>query len=156
MSSKAQTQMVDPKCRAVGGTEHSWCRGVMGGTGIAVLAILSSKNPDLLRLRKALHRLQSSHPILRSRLHYNPSSNAFSFVTSPSPFIQIKSFNQSTTTDILENGYNQDVSLSPLHLILEHELNQNTWASSNPNNASFAPKMTCFLLVFTLCLVQGG
>ncbi|XVF76180.1 hypothetical protein PTKIN_Ptkin13bG0245900 [Pterospermum kingtungense] len=137
MSAKAlNSEVLGPKGRAVGGTEHSWCRAVLGGTGIAVLAILSSKNPDMTRLRNALHKLQSSHPILRSRLHYNPSaSTSFSFVTSPSPFVQVKCFNQSTTSSILENLYNQeDLKLSALHLILEHELNQNAWTNSHPNN----------------------
>ncbi|XVE96403.1 hypothetical protein REPUB_Repub02eG0218700 [Reevesia pubescens] len=135
--------MLDLKARAVGGTEHSWCRAVLGGTGIAVLAILSSKNPDISRLRNALHKLQNSHPILRSRLHYNPSANAFSFVTCPSPFIQIKSFNISTTSNILENFYRQEShNVSPLHLILEHELNQNAWTSSN--NPSFSTKNDVF------------
>ncbi|XWS66655.1 hypothetical protein CRYUN_Cryun05aG0219200 [Craigia yunnanensis] len=138
--------MLDPKSRVVGGTEHSWCRAVLGGTGIAVLAILCSKNPDILRLRNALHKLQNSHPILRSRLHYNPSANAnFSFVTSPSPFIQVKSFNHSTTSNILENLSNlENQNISPLHLILEHELNQNAWTDSHPHNPSFSTKNDVF------------
>lgn len=132
--------MLEPKCRAVGGTEHSWCRAVLGGTGIAVLAIHSSKNPDISSLRNALHKLQTSHPILRSRLLYNPSSaNPFSFVTSPSPFIQIKSFDHSKTTEILEDCQIQEENqkVSPLQLILEHELNQNSWTSSHTKNDVF-------------------
>ncbi|XP_022766090.1 uncharacterized protein LOC111310975 [Durio zibethinus] len=139
------SQMLGPKGRAVGGTEHNWCRAVVGGTGIAVLAIFSSKNPDISRLQNALHKLQNSHPILRSRLHYNPSANAFSFVTSPSPFVQIKSFNLSTTCNIFENFCNQeDKNMSPLQLILEHELNQNVWNSSHPNNTSFSNQNDLF------------
>lgn len=129
------SQMLEPKGRAVGGTEDSWCRAVLDGTGIAVLAILSSKNPDFARIRNALHKLQNSHPILRSRLHFNPSAKTFSFFTSPSPFIQVKSFNHSTTCNILENLYNhENRNVSPLHLILEHELNQNAWINSHQNN----------------------
>ncbi|KAE8666311.1 hypothetical protein F3Y22_tig00112503pilonHSYRG00328 [Hibiscus syriacus] len=128
------TQSLDaPTGRAVGGTENSWCRAVPGGTGIAVLAILTSRTPDVSRLRNALHKLQNSHPVLRSRLHSSPASNTFSFVTSPSPIIQIKSFNHSATSTILENLYGQEtrnVTLTPLHLILEHELNQNSWIGS--------------------------
>ncbi|GMI71065.1 hypothetical protein like AT3G52610 [Hibiscus trionum] len=128
------TQTLDaPTGRAVGVTENSWCHAVLGGTGIAVLAILTSKYPDASHLRNALHKLQNSHPVLRSRLHYTPASTTFSFVTSPSPFIQIKSFNHSATSDILENLYGQETrnaTLSPLHLILEHELNQNSWIGS--------------------------
>ncbi|XWS43401.1 hypothetical protein CRYUN_Cryun16bG0100300 [Craigia yunnanensis] len=131
--------------RALGSTEHSWCRAVLGGTGIFVLAIIFSKNPDISRLRNALHKLQNSYLILRSRLHYSPSANAFSFVTSPSPFIEIKSFNHSTTSNILENCCNQEnQNVSPLHLILEHELNQNAWTSSYPNNPSFSTKSDMF------------
>ncbi|KAK8553970.1 hypothetical protein V6N13_072894 [Hibiscus sabdariffa] len=126
------TQTVDaPTGRAVGATENSWCHAVLGGTGIAVLAILTSRNPDSSRLRNALHKLQNSHPALRSRLHYTPASKAFSFVTSPSPFIQIKSFNHSATSNILENLHSRETrNVAPLHLILEHELNQNSWTGS--------------------------
>ncbi|GMJ02903.1 hypothetical protein like AT3G52610 [Hibiscus trionum] len=121
--------MLHSNGRVVGGTEHNWCRAVVGGTGIAVLAVLSSVNPDMHmpRLKNALHKLQNSHPILRSRLHYNPSANTYSFVTTPSPFIQIKHFNHSTTCQILQGTQN----ISPLHLILEHELNQNAWTSTS-------------------------
>ncbi|KAL4354211.1 hypothetical protein GQ457_06G010200 [Hibiscus cannabinus] len=123
------SQMLHPNARVVGGTELNWCRAVVGGTGIAVLTVLSSVNPDMhmSRLKTALHKLQNSHPILRSRLHYNPSDNTYSFVTTPSPFIQIKHFNHSTTSQILQATQN----ISPLHLILEHELNQNAWTSTS-------------------------
>ncbi|KAK6244501.1 hypothetical protein QUC31_010910 [Theobroma cacao] len=148
MSSQSlNSQTLYPKGRAVGGTEHSWCRAVLGGTGIAVLAVLTSKHPDVSRLRSALHKLQNSHPILRSRLHYDPSASTFSFVTSPSPFIQVKSINHFTTCSILENLYNQEnQNISPLQLILEHELNQNAWTSTchHPNNPSFCTKNDVF------------
>ncbi|XP_021289403.1 uncharacterized protein LOC110420418 [Herrania umbratica] len=145
MSSHSQT--LYPKGREVGSTEHNWCRAVLGGTGIAVLAVLTSKHPDVPRLRTALHKLQNSHPILRSRLHYDPNASTFSFVTSSSPFVQVKSFNHSTTCSILENLYNQEnQNISPLQLILEHELNQNAWTSAchHPNNPSFSTKNDMF------------
>ncbi|KAE8676890.1 hypothetical protein F3Y22_tig00111575pilonHSYRG00053 [Hibiscus syriacus] len=130
------TQTLDtPTGRAVGGTENSWCRAVPGGTGIAVLAILTSRTPDISLLRNALHKLQNSHPVLRSRLHSTPASNTFSFVTSPSPFIQIKSFNHSATSTILGQ---ENRNITPLHSILEHELNQNSWIGScNTENDVF-------------------
>ncbi|OMO82278.1 hypothetical protein CCACVL1_11991 [Corchorus capsularis] len=136
--------------RSVGGTEHSWCKAVLGGTGIAVLAILTTQNPDISRLRNALHKLQNSHPIIRSRLHYNPSGNTFSFVTSPSPFIHVKSFNQLTTSNILENLYNkqENQNISPLHLILEHELNKNAWTTSG--NSSNTKTDVFFASVYAL------
>ncbi|KAE8666166.1 hypothetical protein F3Y22_tig00112507pilonHSYRG00140 [Hibiscus syriacus] len=126
------TQTLDaPTGRAVGGAENSWCQAVLSGTGIAVLAILTCRIPDVSRLRKALHKLKNSHPVLRSRLHSTPTSNTFSFVTSPSPFFQIKSFNHSATSSILKNLYGQENrNVTPLHSILEHELNQNSWIGS--------------------------
>ncbi|KAJ6303822.1 hypothetical protein OIU77_017659 [Salix suchowensis] len=135
MSSQRLTSpgMVEPKGRAVGGTEHSWCRAVPGGTGIAVLAILTSKFPRNSVLENALHKLQKSHPILRSRLHAGSgSTNTFSFITSPTPFSRLKAFSLSSTFEILENPSNpKNHSVSPLHLILEHELNQNSWCNNN-------------------------
>ncbi|XP_011016010.1 PREDICTED: uncharacterized protein LOC105119559, partial [Populus euphratica] len=125
-------ETAEPKARAVGGTEHSWCRAVPGGTGIAVLAILTSKLPRNSVLENALHKLQNSHPILRSRLHSGSNTNTFSFITSPTPFIKLKAFNLSSTFKILENPLNpKNQSLSPLHLVLEHELNQNSWYNHN-------------------------
>ncbi|KAJ6750021.1 hypothetical protein OIU85_000630 [Salix viminalis] len=135
MSSQRLTSpgTVEPKGRAVGGTEQSWCRAVPGGTGIAVLAILTTRFPRNSVLENALHKLQKSHPILRSRLHTGSSStNTFSFITSPTPFIKLKAFSLSSTFEILENPSNpKNHSVSPLHLILEHELNQNSWCNNN-------------------------
>ncbi|KAJ6864804.1 hypothetical protein NC651_035386 [Populus alba x Populus x berolinensis] len=125
-------ETAEPKGRAVGGTEHSWCKAVPGGTGIAVLAILTSKLPRNSVLENALHKLQNSHPVLRSRLHSGSNTNTFSFITSPTPFIKLKAFNLSSTFKILENPLNpKNQSLSPLHLVLEHELNQNSWYNHN-------------------------
>ncbi|XP_039068369.1 uncharacterized protein LOC120214571 [Hibiscus syriacus] len=137
MSTHLNSQILHPNRRAVGGTELNWCRAVVSGTGIAVLAILSSVNPDMhmSRLRNAINKLQNSHPILRSRLHHDPNTNTYSFVTltTPSPSIQIKHFNHSTTSQILQG----DQNISPLHLILELELNHNAWTSST---TSFSTK----------------
>lgn len=120
--------MIEPKGgRIASGTEYSWCRAAPGGTGIAVLAILTSKVPETSGLQDALNKLQSYHPILRSRLHTNPSKNTFSFVTSPTTFIQVKSFNLSSTFKILESS--ERFSIAPLQLILEHELNENAWCN---------------------------
>ncbi|KAF5737438.1 hypothetical protein HS088_TW13G00318 [Tripterygium wilfordii] len=128
---------MEPKSRAVGGTEHSWCSAVPGGTGIAVLAILTSKVSELLPLQNALQKLQHSHPILMSRLLYNPALNTaspFSFITSPNAFIQLKTFDLASTSDILEhcrlNADPETEPISPFHVIMEHELNLNSWCSS--------------------------
>ncbi|KAE8718974.1 hypothetical protein F3Y22_tig00109983pilonHSYRG00051 [Hibiscus syriacus] len=135
MSTRLNSPILHPNGRAAGATELNWCRAVVGGTGIAVLAILSSVNPDMhiSRLKNAIHKLQNLHPILRSRLHHNPSANTYSFVTTASLSIQINHFNHSTTAQILQGGQN----ISPLHLILEHELNQNAWTGSS---TSFSTK----------------
>ncbi|XP_061366754.1 uncharacterized protein LOC133309905 [Gastrolobium bilobum] len=121
---------VEPKGRTVGGTECSWCRAVRGGTGTAVLALLTSKAPDISRLQNALQILQNSHPILKSKLH--SKEGTFSFVTSPTPFVKIQSHNISTSSKIL--GRNGNDTVSPFQQILEHELNQNTW--HDPSRAS--------------------
>ncbi|XP_061353444.1 uncharacterized protein LOC133298205 [Gastrolobium bilobum] len=118
--------MVEPKGRTVGGTEYSWCRAVRGGTGIAVLAMLTSKALDPSRLQNALNKLQNSHPILKSKLHYS-NTTTFSFVTSPNPFVKVTFHNLHTT--------NKNDTVSPLQEILEHELNQNSW-HDNPSSSS--------------------
>ena len=133
---RLNTQSVEPKGRPVGGTEYSWCQAVPGGTGIAVLALLSSKAPNISLLQTAIHKLQNSHPILKSRLNSNTTTNTISFITSPTSFVQVKSFTIPSTFSIIESlSIPTNHSISPFHLILEHELNQNTWSStSSPNN----------------------
>lgn len=135
--------MVEPNGRPVGTTEYSWCRAVPGGTGIAVLALHTTKAPDVTLFQKALQKLQNSHPILKSRLISNTSTNTFSFLTSPTPFVQFKSFSPSSTFHILEKNSvaNKPSSqeVSPFHLILEHELNLNSWHYSTKNNGTNPP-----------------
>jgi hypothetical protein len=91
-SERLNTQTVEPNGRPVGGTKYSWCQAVPGGTGIAVLALFVSKAPDITCLQNAIHKLQNSHPILKSRLNSNTTTNSISFITSSTPFVQIKSF----------------------------------------------------------------
>ncbi|KAM4090346.1 hypothetical protein ACJW30_09G054400 [Castanea mollissima] len=133
---RLNTQSVEPKGRPVGGTEYSWCQAVPGGTGIAVLAILSSKAPNISHLQTAINKLQNSHPILKSRLNSNTTTNTISFITSPTPFVQVKSFTIPPTLSIIESlSIPTNHFISPFQLILEHELNQNTCSStSSPNN----------------------
>ncbi|XP_057506960.1 uncharacterized protein LOC130790091 [Actinidia eriantha] len=117
-----------PTRRTVGGTEHSWCKAVPGGTGITVLALQLSKAPDLSILQNALHKLQISHPILRSKVHFTPTTHTFSYLTPPNPHLQIQPSDLTSTAEILRSLTDPNTpSLSPLHLILEHELNQNPW-----------------------------
>ncbi|BFG38579.1 hypothetical protein CerSpe_248530 [Prunus speciosa] len=148
-----------PRARAVGAMENSWCRAVPGGTGITVLGFDISRAPDMLKYQTALHKLQNAHPILNSRLHTNTKTNTFSFVTSPTPFVQIKTFDLSSTLEILETLSNpSNNSVSPFHLILEHELNKNTWtkttttttSSSSSSSASTNDQDMFFGTIYTL------
>lgn len=98
--------------RPVGGTEYSWCRAVPGGTGVTVLALLFSKPPNLSHLQTCIHKLQNSHPILRSKLRFDPSTYAFTFTTtSDTSDLQIQ------TSDLAQS----------FDLTLEHEMNTNAW-----------------------------
>ncbi|BAT96048.1 hypothetical protein LR48_Vigan277s001900 [Vigna angularis] len=121
--------MVHPNSRTVGDTEHSWCRAVRGGTGIAVLALRTSKAPDISHLQASLRSLQTSHPILRSRLLHN-NNNTFSFLTSPTSSFTLTSL-----------ALPANVS-DPLTQILELELNRNTWHDSNDDHVFFATVYT--------------
>lgn len=115
-------QAVEPNNgRTVGGTEHSWCLAVPGGTGITVLALLLSKPPNHSLFQNALRKLQISHPILRSKIRHDPTSHSFSFVTAPSPPLQL---------DL------PSTHLTHFHSILEHELNRNTWLHPDPPSHS--------------------
>ncbi|XP_023540663.1 uncharacterized protein LOC111800960 [Cucurbita pepo subsp. pepo] len=124
--------------RVATGTEAAWCRAVPGGTGTAVLALSSSSSsssapPNLQLLQNALNKLQNAHPVLKSKLHYSPISSTVSFVTSPTPSVQVKTFKAPETSKILNdqntllnNNHHHAISISPLQILLEHELNENT------------------------------
>ncbi|CAI0391702.1 unnamed protein product [Linum tenue] len=125
----------EPTTRPVGGTEYSWCRAVPAGTGITVLVLLLSKPPEIRILQNALHKLQSSHPILRSKLHFDAVANTFSFVASPSPYLQIQQFDLASTADIVTSAAADGIekfSISKHQLVIEHEMNKNPWAT-DPN-----------------------
>ncbi|XP_059653299.1 uncharacterized protein LOC132300293 [Cornus florida] len=139
----------EPKGRPVGGTEYSWCKAVPGGTGITVLGLLLSKTPDLSVLQNALHNLQITHPILRSKLHTDTPttnySNTFSYrymtpPTSPLDLFQIQWFDLPSTAHVLQTTNDNDDDNSfdsdPFHLILEHELNRNTWSRNSASTSS--------------------
>ncbi|XP_076900185.1 uncharacterized protein LOC143554271 [Bidens hawaiensis] len=105
--------------RSVGGTEYSWCKAVPGGTGISLLAFLFSKQPDLSHLQTCIHKLQTSHPILRSKLRFDPATNGYSFSTpadSGPPQIQPSDLPKS------------------FELTIEHEMNTNPWLNTNKAN----------------------
>ncbi|KAL3532112.1 hypothetical protein ACH5RR_005633 [Cinchona calisaya] len=122
---------VEPISRPVGNTEHSWCRAISQGTGVAVLTLQVSKPIEIPLFQEGLRKLQETHPILRSKLHYNTSKKNFSFITPEKPHIQVKSFNLSSTSQLLKNQSEKcnGFSLSPIHMIQEHELNSNAWVN---------------------------
>ncbi|CBI30316.3 unnamed protein product, partial [Vitis vinifera] len=101
-----------PPGRAVGGTENSWCRAVLGGTGVVTVALLLSKPPEASLLQSALHTLQNRHALLGSKLHYGTTTNTFSFITSPIPPLQVKSFNLSSTCGGREEKMRDDGEVS--------------------------------------------
>ncbi|XAR64708.1 hypothetical protein NMG60_11008493 [Bertholletia excelsa] len=117
--------------RPVGDTEDNWCRAVSSGTGITVMALLFGKPPNMSHLQSVLHKLQNFHPILRSNLSYNPSTDSFSFITPPTYHLQLNSITLTPTSPLLQTN-----SLSPPHVILEEELNNTTW--QNPRSFSGA------------------
>ncbi|CAH1418324.1 unnamed protein product [Lactuca virosa] len=106
----------DAMSRSVGGTEYSWCRAVPGGTGVTALALLFSKPPNLSHLQASIQKLQDSHPILRSKLRSNPSTNTFLlFTPSASTPLEIH------TSDLAQSYYQA----------LEHEMNTNAWRNQD-------------------------
>ncbi|KHN42803.1 hypothetical protein glysoja_036977, partial [Glycine soja] len=108
-----------------GGTEFSWCKAVPIGTGVTVLSLLLSKPPQIAVVQNALHKLQNSHPILRSKIHLDPSNNTFHFLTPPTPTVQIHPFDLASTAHIIQC---QSDGHDPFHVLLEHEMNQeDTW-----------------------------
>ncbi|KAL8258692.1 hypothetical protein R6Q59_026645 [Mikania micrantha] len=113
----------DYTSRPVGGTEYSWCKAVPGGTGVCILGFLFSKPLDTSLLQTCIHKLQTYHPMLRSKLRYDPSTNGYSFVTptgSSGPQIQI----QIKASDDIKS----------FNSMVEHEMSTNPWKNSNQNN----------------------
>ncbi|RAL51710.1 hypothetical protein DM860_010428 [Cuscuta australis] len=137
----------EKKERVVGGTEHSWCRAVCAGTGITVLAFHASSAVACV-LQNALPKIINAHPILRSKLHYNPSTKTFSFTTTAASaaanIVRIKPFCPPSDSS--------DVSLSPFQQILERELSDNAdWADP----ASFPPSGADVVSATAYALPEG-
>jgi len=149
-----------PEERPVGGTEYSWCKAVPTGTGTTVLALLLSKPPEISSIQTALHNLQNSHPILRSKLHFNTTTRTISYLIPPTPHLQIQPFDLSSTARILQSlhtpndndDHHHHYSITPFHLILEHEINQNTWR--DPDQPSYADEDVFFASLYTLSEAQ--
>jgi hypothetical protein len=124
--------------RPVGGTEYGWCKAVPGGTGSTVLSLLLSKPPQIPHLQNALHKLQISHPILRSKIHFDTTTNTFQFVTPPNPRVQIQPFDLESTSQILQTQANDNDPIDPFHALLEYEMNRDTWRDTNDVDVMYA------------------
>jgi len=113
------------EARPAGGTEFSWCKAVPIGTGVTVLSLLLSKPPEIATLENALHNLQNSHPILRSKIHHDPSTNTFHFLTPASSNVQVQHYDLASTAHIVQaqsNGHD-----NPFDTLIENQLNDDTW-----------------------------
>ncbi|XP_060201169.1 uncharacterized protein LOC132629814 [Lycium barbarum] len=142
MAEQQPSTTAAPPCRPAGTTEHSWCKAVPGGTGITVLALLLSKSLDISLLQNALHKLQNSNPILKSQLHYEPATNSYSYIIPSTSHLQIQPFDLSSTAQILRRIKTPNLnSVSDFHLILEHEINCNSWANTATSSSSGTHKL---------------
>lgn len=122
---------LESNTRLLGGTEQNWCKAVAGGTGITALALQISKEPNIPLFKKALQKLQNDHPNLNSMLHKNTSTGSTSFIINPPiPHLHLNIMSLSKTSELLQTLMSQasNAPLSPLHVILEHELNINEWS----------------------------
>ncbi|KAK6139851.1 hypothetical protein DH2020_026426 [Rehmannia glutinosa] len=123
-------------------TEQNWSLAVSRGTGTTVLVLQMAKSPsETPLLHEILIKLRKTHPLLRSKLHYNATTNEYTLLTSTTtttPQVDIEFHDIPSTTRLLQtlSAKQGSNNLSPSHLILEHELNINSW--SDPN--SFPPK----------------
>ncbi|KAL8228839.1 hypothetical protein R6Q57_013739 [Mikania cordata] len=141
------------KTRLLGSTEQNWCKAVASGTGITALALQVSKNLNITLLKKALHQIQNNHPILNSMLHKNTTTGSPSFITNPpTPHIRLNTITLSTTTQLLHTltSRGSNASLSPLHLILEHELNINEWSGASSRLLCMEGLYLWFASLYTL------
>ncbi|KAL4569829.1 hypothetical protein LXL04_025473 [Taraxacum kok-saghyz] len=126
---------VDGQSRSLGGTEQNWCKAVAGGTGITALALLISKNPNISDFKKALEKLQNDHPNLNYKLQRNSLNGSATFVINPPDHddVRLNVMNLSKTSELLQTltSHGSNSSLSPLHVLLEHELNVNEWSENS-------------------------
>ncbi|KAL1566139.1 hypothetical protein AAHA92_01780 [Salvia divinorum] len=114
--------------RSLGNTEQNWCRAVASGTGITVLALQMATPPPQIAasLADILQRLQTRHPLLAAKLHYNRATKAFSFLQTPAPPPHAVKLHDAPTTARILGAAAADSS--PLQAVLEHELNTNSWS----------------------------
>ncbi|WVZ68060.1 hypothetical protein U9M48_017050 [Paspalum notatum var. saurae] len=134
------------RTRAPGGTEHSWCRAVPGGTGTTLLALRLSRDAaaEASAARAALRSLQNAHPVLRARLRTSPSGPTLAFPNSappPAPLLP------------LEPPLPAPDATPDFDALLEHELNRNPWADPEASDDG-APVL--FATLYELPPATGG
>ncbi|ERN13020.1 uncharacterized protein LOC18441257 [Amborella trichopoda] len=130
--------------RFTGGTENSWCRAVMGGTGITVLSLLLSKPMDPTIIQETLQTIMTQSPLLRHKLVWESNSKnpSFSLSSNPSPNFEI--IDTSPTLKLLgvlsDQTHLGNFIGDAFHCLLEHELNRNSWCdglNEKPMNMFF-------------------
>lgn len=139
--------------RLLGGTEQNWCKLTASGTGIAVMALQASEHLNITLLKEALHKIQNNHPILNSMLFKNTSTGSTSFIINPPiPHLHLNVITLSTTSQLLctlmSRGSNKP--RSPLHLILEHELNINEWSGVSSRSLCMGGFYLMYANLYTL------
>ncbi|KAI3728772.1 hypothetical protein L6452_17414 [Arctium lappa] len=143
----------ESRTRPLGGTEQNWFKAVAGGTGITALALQISKEPNIPLFKKSLQKIQNDHPSLNSILHKNTSNGSPSFIINPPiPSIRLNIMTMSKTSELLRTlmSRSSNNSLSPLHLILEHELNINEWSDISARSLCMGGLPLWFANVYTL------
>ncbi|CAO2824019.1 unnamed protein product [Amaranthus hypochondriacus] len=115
------------KIRPVGGTENSWCKAASGGTGITVLFILVTRKPDFNLLQNSITKLQNTHPILRAKLNYDPSTSTFTFLIPCFSSLDLHSVDLQSTNSIIQSHLGGGSNVDSFQILLEHELNNNPW-----------------------------
>ncbi|KAI3471919.1 hypothetical protein Pfo_028607 [Paulownia fortunei] len=121
------------KARTLGNTEQNWSRAVSCGTGTTVLVLQMAKPPsEAPLLHEILEKLLKAHPLLRSKLHHNPTTKECTFLTSTTPQVDVEIHDLPSTSQLLQTlSTKQNSNISPCHLILEHELNSKCWWDPN-------------------------
>ncbi|KAK6139953.1 hypothetical protein DH2020_026329 [Rehmannia glutinosa] len=123
------------KTRPLGTTEQNWSLAVSRGTGTTALVLQMAKSPsETPLLHEILIKLRKTHPLLRSKLHHNATTNEYTLLqsTTTAP-VAIEFHDIPSTTRLLQtlSAKQGSNNLSPCHLILEHELNINSWSDPN-------------------------
>ncbi|CAA0841032.1 Unknown protein [Striga hermonthica] len=84
-------------------------------------------------LRRILAKLKSSHPALATKLHHDPAANEWSFVEPTGPHhVEVKVHDLQSTSALLKSlsaKKNSNSALTPCHLLLEREMNdEGSWS----------------------------